>query len=264
MTSPKSADRCASMPQVRSFSVGAAPEAGLLCGSLMTAQDYHFAVGEAAPTPLLLPDMELQPRLDAGKYSDARLQKPNWILVVPVKKIVDAPEHGPLPAEIETRRDIHRDISGRVEARDRKVTVAVHPVAHREQVQVEPQRLRHLPIRIQRALVPGTAQQLLLQQVIGRLGVGVIEAQGEPPRGLTSDEALDAVRGGTADVGPGGRGHVRRDQVADAVVVVGGADAQPVAGQALLDPGVITDAALGPQLRIGEEKKLREVLEQLA
>src|SRR2546430_15022589 len=137
MTSPTSADRCASMPQVRSFSVGAAPEAGLLCGSLMTAQDYHFAVGEAAPTPLLPPDMELQPRLDAGKYSDARLQKPNWILVVPVKKIVDAPEHGPLPAEIETRRDIHRDIPGRIQARDRKIAVAVHPATHRQNAGVE-------------------------------------------------------------------------------------------------------------------------------
>src|SRR2546430_15584627 len=94
-------------------------------------------------------------------------------------------------------------------SRDGEVTVAVPPVAHRERVQVEPQRLGQLPIRTQRALVPRTAQQLLLQHVIGRLGVGVIEAQGELPRGLTGDEALDAVRGGAADVGPGDRKSTR-------------------------------------------------------
>src|SRR5580704_2654747 len=113
MTSPTSADRCASMPQVRSFSVGVAPEAGLLFGSLMA--DLRLSPAWC---------MELQLRPDARKYSHARLEKSDWILVVPVKKIVDATKHGQLPAESETRREIHRRIPGRIQARDRKVAVA--------------------------------------------------------------------------------------------------------------------------------------------
>src|SRR5437868_12950444 len=104
--------------------------------------------------------MELRLRLDTGKYSDARLQKPDRILIVPVKEIVDPPEHGPLPAEIETRRQIHRGIPGRVEARDGKVAVAVHPAADREDAGIEQQRVARPPGRVQVALVLRATQQL--------------------------------------------------------------------------------------------------------
>src|SRR5256885_12005085 len=56
------------------------------------------------------------------------------------RSIVEAAEHGERPGDIERRRETHRRVAGRIEARDGEVTVAVHPVAHREHIQVEPQR----------------------------------------------------------------------------------------------------------------------------
>src|SRR3982074_1501428 len=199
--------------------------------------------------------MQLQLRPDARKYSHARLEKSDWILVVPVKKIVDAPKYGQPQADSETRREIHRRIPGRVEARDRKVAVAVHPATDREDAGVQQQRVRRLPGRVQVALVLRATQQLLMQQVVGRLRIGVVQPQSQLLYRLVRHENLDPVGARAPDVGVSGSRDVGRYQVANAIVEPGGPDPDPAAAEPLFDAEIVSHAAFGPQIRVREEER---------
>src|SRR6195256_1429063 len=206
--------------------------------------------------------MELQLRPDARKYSHARLEKSDWILVVPVKKIVDAPKHGQLPAESETRREIHRRIPGRVEAWDRKVAVAVYPATDRENAGVQQQPVRRLPGRVQVAFVLRATQQPLVQQVVGRLRMGVVQPQDQLLYRLVRPETLAPVGARAPDVGVSGPRDVGRYQVANAIVEPGGPDPDPAPAEPLFDAEIVSHAGFGPQLRVREEER-RKALEQL-
>src|ERR1700756_4912504 len=188
-TSPASADRCASIPQVRSFSDGAVPGAAVELGPSIRRRE--------SITPPAHPS-ERHPDARVGAASG--LQEAHRVLIVAVEQVGDAPEHCEVLVELVAGGEIDRRVARGIEACNGEIAAAVHPRADREDIDTELPRARRLVLRQQSPPVLRPAQKLLARGLIVRLGVAVVEPQRQAPKRLVGDEALEAVGLGVPDI----------------------------------------------------------------
>src|ERR1700741_651467 len=86
--SPGGADRCASIAQTRSLSVGAATDSDLSEVRTIAGQAYHLRPGGSPARARTWPASQLG--LDAGVGAEARLHESHRILVLAVEQGIDA------------------------------------------------------------------------------------------------------------------------------------------------------------------------------
>src|SRR6516164_4903362 len=262
-TSPASAERCASIPQVRSCSEGAVPG---VAGEFGPSIRRRKSTTPPERARRLVPS-ECHP--DAGVRAETGLLESNRILVLAVEEVIDASEERDVPVERIFGGEIDGHVARSIEARNGEIAVAIDPGADRKDIEAQLPRARRLPLRKQTSLVLWPAQQLFVQYLIGGLGVGVIEAQGQLLQCLPGEEPLDAVSGRAPDVAVGraeGHRRVRNrcNEIVDAVVVVGHPETHGPVNEALLEARVPAGARLGLEIWVCEEEESRVALIELA
>src|SRR3954464_3088432 len=99
-----------------------------------------------------------------------------------------------------------------------------------------------------------------MQNVVSCLRKRIVRPERQRLGRFVRDEALDTFRSGAPDVGVAGASVVCGDQVAQAIVKVGGSSADETLNDRLFHADVIADTGLRLQVGIGA-KECREGLE---